>query len=73
MDKSVKKKPVLKLYVWDEFSPDYTKGLAFAIAKDEQDAREQIIAKCYGEPSDWGAVKVFPLNERIAFKCYGGA
>lgn len=26
-----KKKPMLKLYVWDDFAPDYTSGLAFAI------------------------------------------
>ena len=28
----------LKLFIWDGFCPDYTGGLAFAIAKDEEEA-----------------------------------
>jgi len=68
-----KKKPALKLYVWDDFTPDYTSGLAFAIATSEKDAREQIIGLCGFNPDDWGEVQIFPLNNRIAFKCYGGS
>lgn len=68
-----KKKPAFKLYVWDEFAPDYTSGLAFAIATDEKDARKQVIFRCGFEPSEWGKVQVFPLNKRIAFKRYGGS
>lgn len=32
----------LKLFIWTDFMPDYTDGLAFAIAKNETDARNQI-------------------------------
>ena len=32
----------MKLFIWTGFSPDYTGGLAFTIAKDEIDARKQI-------------------------------
>ena len=32
----------LKLFIWTGFCPDYTGGLAFAIARDESDARKQI-------------------------------
>ena len=37
-------KSKLKLFVWTEFSPDYTSGLAFAIAKDEPEARKLVEA-----------------------------
>ena len=35
-------KAKLKLFVWTRFCPDYTSGLAFAIAKDELEARRLI-------------------------------
>lgn len=62
----------LKLYVWTGFSPDYTSGLAVAIASSETDARRQII-KCHGyNPDDWGELSVRPLNKRCAFSVSGG-
>jgi hypothetical protein len=67
------KKKKLKLFVWTGFSPDYTSGLAFAIAPDEASARK-LVAKAYGgfEPSDWGTLEVHPLNKRTAFCVSGG-
>jgi len=61
----------VKLFIWTDFSPDYTSGLAFAIAKDEKEARK-MIEKEYGfPPSDWGNLEVRPLNHKVA-KCVNG-
>ena len=61
----------MKLFVWDEFAPDYSDGLAFAIAESETQARELIVDK-HGYPPDvWGNVQVFELNNPIAF-CVSG-
>lgn len=40
-------KSKLKLFIWTDFNPDYSGGLAFAIAKDETDARK-LIEEDYG-------------------------
>ena len=65
-------KDKLRLFVWTDFSPDYTSGIAFAIAHDETDAREQI-AEYHGyNPSDWGDLEIHPLNTRIARAVSGG-
>lgn len=62
----------LKLFVWTEFSPDYTDGLAFAIAPTEEAARKLVI-KAHGySTSDWGTLTVYPLTRRTAFAVSGG-
>jgi len=35
----------MKIFVWTGFQPDYTDGLAFAIARTEKEARDKIIKK----------------------------
>jgi hypothetical protein len=62
----------LKLYVWTGFSPDYTSGLAFAIARNEEDAREQIIKEMVYEPSTWGTLTIHRLDRRTAHAVSGG-
>ena len=63
----------MKLYVWTDFCKDWTSGLAFAIAKDEKDARKQIVAQYGCEPSDWGNLNVYRTDRRIAsYVCGGG-
>lgn len=63
---------VMRLFVWTGFCPDYTDGLAFAVAENiEQAQREVIKAKGY-EPYEWGTVKEFPVSESIAFCVSGG-
>ena len=65
-------KPKLRLFVFEDFCPDWTSGLAFAIAKDETDARK-LIAKQHGyEPYNWGTMKSYPLTRRIAKSVAGG-
>jgi hypothetical protein len=68
----------LKLYVWDEFYPDYYDGLAFAIAESEEEAIKLVEATInppylqrYNR-EEWGAVKVFNSDEKIAFSRNGG-
>lgn len=65
----------LKLFVWEGFSPDYTDGLAVAIAPDEATARRLVVkAYCGGryDPRHWGTLVVYPLNKRRAFAVSGG-
>jgi hypothetical protein len=63
----------LKLFVWNEFMPDYSDGLAFAIAKDMPEAQNMIIGELGYNPSDWGPVIIKSLDEKIAFACPGGS
>ena len=62
----------MKLFIWTGFSPDYTGGLAFAIAKDETDARKQI-EKDRGYPVyEWGTLEIRRLDRRFAKSVTGG-
>ena len=61
----------LQLYVWTDFAPGYTSGLAFAIASNEQDARELITKDVGFEAEEWGELKIYPLNAPIAKAIYG--
>ena len=64
--------PRLRLFVWTDFCPDYTSGLAFAIAKDERDARKQI-SKAHGyNVYTWGELTIYPLTKRIERSVSGG-
>jgi hypothetical protein len=66
-------KPELFLFVWAQFCPDYTDGLAFAIAETVEQAQKLIEQKCGYRPTDWGPVQQFPASEPIAFCVTGGA
>lgn len=62
----------LKLFVWTDFCPDYTSGLAFAIAENESKAR-QLVAKEKGyEPYEWGTLHTHKLTTRKAYCVSGG-
>lgn len=60
----------LKLYVWEEYAPDYSPGLAFAIAENVNDTyamlkeKEQFLCDC-------GPVVEYDI-EKIAFARCGG-
>jgi len=61
----------MKLYVWDAFSPDWSDGLAFALADSEEDAK-QMIEEFKGRPVDeWGTVKVYDLTEKVCYFVHG--
>lgn len=62
----------LKLFIWTGFSPDYTNGLAFAIAKDETDAKKLVEKERGYDIYDWGDLEIKPLTRRIARSVCGG-
>ncbi len=64
--------PKLRLFVWTGFCPDYTSGLAFAIAKDETDARKLIEKERGYDVYTWGDLTIYPLTKRIARSVSGG-
>jgi len=64
---------ILKLFVWKGFAPDYTDGLAFAIAENETEARKLIIKKIGFNFSEWGNLKIKPLNKKTSFAVAGGS
>ena len=63
-----------KLFIWTEWNPNWTGGLAFAIAKTERGARRQI-EKTYPPDfiTDWGTLEVLPLTGPLARCVSGGA
>lgn len=72
IERKVRRKARLKLFVWTGFSPDYTSGLAVAIAKDETEARKLIEKKHGYSPSTWGDLEILPLTKKTAFSVSGG-
>lgn len=62
----------LKIFVWPEFSPDYTNGLAFAIAETEKDAKDMIAEENGHPPNDWGPMEIRDI-EPCAYLVYGGS
>lgn len=61
----------LKLYVWEDFCPDYTGGLAFAIATNEAKARK-LIKRDSKNISNWGTLTIYPLTKPVGFYVVGG-
>lgn len=62
----------MKIFIWTEFSPDYTSGLAFAIAESEKEARELVIEHHGFCPSEWGVLEVRELDSPVARSVSGG-
>jgi len=62
----------LKLFVWSGFSPDYSSGLAFAVAKSETEARELIELNRGYEVYTWGKLEILPINAKVARSVCGG-
>ena len=62
----------LKLFVWNGFDPDYSDGLAFAIAKTENQARKAVIEYMGGTPYDWGDLEIRDLESACAYGVTGG-
>jgi len=61
----------LKLYVWHGFQPDYSGGLAFAIAYTKAEARAAV-EKVYGCVTDWGTLRVRRIKAGRADAIGGG-
>lgn len=63
--------PDLKLFVWTGFSPDYSGGLAFAIAEDAVQAMKLVEDDRGFEVYTWGDLTIHELNTPFA-KCVSG-
>ena len=70
-----KKRKALKLFVWKGFSPDYTDGLAFAIARDEAEARAMVEKEIGGSCAsrEWGTLTVYQVSRKYAAYVCGGS
>jgi len=63
----------MKLYVWTDFSPDYTSGLAFAIAESLEEAQKMIVDERGFEVFEWGVLSIHELDTKIAASVSGGS
>jgi len=64
----------LKMFVWEGFNPDYSGGLAFAIARTEEEARKKILEARHGiDVSCWGSLRIHQLNKECAYYVNGGS
>lgn len=61
----------LKLYVWHGFQPDYSGGLAFAIAYTKAEAKAAV-EKVYGRVEEWGKLRVHRIEAGRAETIGGG-
>lgn len=62
----------MKLFVWTGFSPDYTDGLAFAIAKDAPEAMRLIEDDRGFEVFTWGKLTIHDIETPFAKSVCGG-
>jgi hypothetical protein len=62
----------LRLFVWEGFCPDYTDGLAFAIAESAEKAMELVANQKGSSPFEWGALHVHDINTPVAYSVSGG-
>jgi hypothetical protein len=69
---TTKRKKRLNLFVFAEFSPDYSDGLAFAIAEDEADAKRLIEKRCDFKILNWGRLEIHSLSKKVARCVFGG-
>ncbi len=64
----------LKLFIWTGFMPDYTDGLAFAVAESEEEAKN-LVNKEWGFEiggSSWGDLEVRSLSKKVGRSVAGG-
>lgn len=61
-----------KLYIWTRFEPDYTSGLAFAIAPTETAARKMVEKEQGYSVSCWGDLEIRDVHVAVARRVNGG-
>lgn len=61
----------LKLYIWTGFCPDYTDGMAFAVAETEEEARLLVTRWFDSTPYEWGELETTPIC-KCGYGVYGG-
>lgn len=67
--------PILRLYVFTDFCPDYKGGLAVAIARNEIEAKSLIKEEIAFDIDEWGwgDLEIHPINTKFAAAVPGGA
>ncbi len=65
-------KTKMKLFIWTGFCPDYTDGLAFAIARDETEARKLVEEDRGYRIWEWGDLEIKSVTRKIARSVSGG-
>lgn len=61
-----------KIFVFEGFDPDYSDGLAVAIAYTASEAQD-MIREVNPYISNWGKMKVHTLKDKIAYAVSGGS
>ena len=57
----------MKLYIWTGFCPDWSSGLAVAIADTEEEAKKLVIDDLGYDLGDWGDWGVLEVREITKF------
>ena len=60
----------LKLFVWTGFCPDWSGGLAFAIAETETEAQEMVVKEYGLGVYEWGELEITPIAKYA--RCVSG-
>lgn len=69
----------MNLYIWDKFYPDYSDGLAMAIAPSFEQAVELVRKTGFGnkntndayDPERWGEHRILPVDQSVAVAVLG--
>jgi hypothetical protein len=67
------KEPKLKLYVWHGFEPDWSGGLAFAIAYNLTEAKAAVQKRRKWPITNWGKLRKHKIEAGRAEAIGGGA
>ena len=62
----------LKLFVWEDVMKDYTSGIMFALAKNVEDARKQILKECDYIPKEDLMKEPIVITKAQGFAVWGG-
>ena len=66
------KKPMLKLFVWEEVLRDYSAGVMFALAPDVETARKMLLKQCSFLPEADLQKEPQVYTEPFALSVWGG-
>jgi hypothetical protein len=66
---------MMQLYIWNDFCPDYTSGLAVAVASSLEEAKALVLKDCGFEDDwiSWGSYYTKTLDSAFAIAVCGGS
>ena len=62
----------LKLYVWTEFCPSISSGMAIAVSHSKEHAMKIIVEELGFTPWQWGDLEIYPVNYFMCSAVTGG-